>query len=125
MDRCQKSEYTSIFFNFGIHPFSFGKKNYIIIQIKSILDPLLVQISNSRVSLKLQYPAVKMADAPAEITRPMKYPYTFSAKVAQFPFKHYIKNQWIWRYYLVAVGCCIPVFYKISKLGNYNCIMQG
>ncbi|CAO1443187.1 unnamed protein product [Diamesa serratosioi] len=59
-----------------------------------------------------------MADAPAEVGRPMRYPYTFSAKLAQFPFKHYIKNQWIWRYYFIAVGCCIPVFYKISKLAN-------
>ncbi|KAH8391259.1 hypothetical protein KR215_009714 [Drosophila sulfurigaster] len=55
--------------------------------------------------------------------RPMKYPYTFSAKLAQFPIKHYIKNQWIWRYYFIAVVACVPVFYKISKLGKY-CIFS-
>uniref|UniRef100_T1H6C2 Uncharacterized protein n=1 Tax=Megaselia scalaris TaxID=36166 RepID=T1H6C2_MEGSC len=55
----------------------------------------------------------KMADAPA---RPMKFPYTFSAKIAQFPIKHYFNNQWIWKYYFFAVGLSIPVFYKISKL---------
>ncbi|CAD7085172.1 unnamed protein product [Hermetia illucens] len=48
----------------------------------------------------------------------MKFPYTFSAKVAQFPFRYYIQNQWIWRYYLIACGVCLPVFYKISKLSN-------
>jgi hypothetical protein len=52
--------------------------------------------------------------------RPMKFPYTFSAKIAQFPYKHYINNQWIWKYYLLSVGLCIPVFYKISKLGNLH-----
>jgi len=52
--------------------------------------------------------------------RPMRYPYTFSAKIAQFPIKHYIKNQWIWRYYFIAAVACVPVFYKISKLGAFN-----
>ena len=60
--------------------------------------------------------ADKVVEKPAG--RPMKYPYTFSAKLAQFPLKFYIKNQWIWRYYFVAVAVCIPVFYKISKLAN-------
>ncbi|XP_016988168.1 uncharacterized protein LOC108050802 [Drosophila rhopaloa] len=50
--------------------------------------------------------------------RPMRYPYTFSAKIAQFPIKHYIKNQWIWRYYFIAAVACVPVFYKISRLAN-------
>ena len=48
----------------------------------------------------------------------MKFPYTFSAQVAQFPIQHYFKNQWIWRYYFVAFGLSIPLFYKISKLGE-------
>jgi hypothetical protein len=61
-----------------------------------------------------------MAEAPAEIPgRPMKYPYTFSAKIAQFPLKYHIKNNWIWRYYLIAVGVSIPIFYKIDRLGKY------
>lgn len=60
--------------------------------------------------------ADKVVEKPAG--NPMKYPYTFSAKIAQFPLKHYIKNQWIWRYYFLAFGLSIPVFYKISKLGK-------
>ena len=60
-----------------------------------------------------------MSDAAAKPAgRPMRYPYSFSAKIAQFPFKHYIKNQWIWIYYFISVAACIPVFYKISKLAN-------
>jgi hypothetical protein len=50
--------------------------------------------------------------------RPMKYPYTFSAKIAQFPLKYYFQNQWIWRYYFIAVAVCAPVFYSISRLGK-------
>ncbi|XP_073818111.1 reduction of Rh1 [Musca autumnalis] len=61
-----------------------------------------------------------MADKVVEkpVGNPMKFPYTFSAKIAQFPLKHYIKNQWIWRYYFLAFGLSLPVFYKISKLAN-------
>lgn len=51
-------------------------------------------------------------------SRQMKVPYTFAAKIAQFPLKHYLKNQWIWKYYIIAVVCCIPVFYKIGKMSN-------
>lgn len=50
--------------------------------------------------------------------RPMKYPYTFSAKIAQFPIKYYFQNQWIWRYYFFSLVVCAPVFYSISKLGK-------
>ncbi|KAJ3637760.1 hypothetical protein MTP99_001192 [Tenebrio molitor] len=59
-----------------------------------------------------------MADRIAKPSRPMKYPYTFTAKIAQFPFKFYIKNNWMWRYYPIAVVLCIPVFNSISKLAN-------
>lgn len=62
-----------------------------------------------------------MSDGAAaeKVGRPMKFPYTFSAKLAQFPYKHYFSNQWIWKYYAISVVLCIPVFYKISKLCKY------
>ncbi|VEN36646.1 unnamed protein product [Callosobruchus maculatus] len=53
-----------------------------------------------------------------QVSRPMKFPYTFSAKLAQFPWKFYFQNQWIWKYYAVAVVCCIPIFKSISNLAN-------
>ena len=58
-----------------------------------------------------------MADAPAP-GRPMKFPYTFSAKIAQFPIKFYFQKQWIWRYYFIALVASLPVFYKIDRLGK-------
>ncbi|KAJ8926064.1 hypothetical protein NQ315_009919 [Exocentrus adspersus] len=63
---------------------------------------------------------VKIAtmDQPQKVSRPMKFPYTFSAKIAQFPFKFYLKNQWIWRYYAISVVVCLPVFKAISNLAN-------
>merc|ERR1711887_147911 len=42
--------------------------------------------------------------------RAMKYPYTMGAKIAQFPFGYYIKNQWMFKYYLIGVGMSIPIF---------------
>lgn len=52
--------------------------------------------------------------------RPMKYPYTMGAKIAQFPFVYH------WRYMLVskAAVCSflfgIPVFYKLQQLCKFN-----
>ncbi|XP_076268471.1 uncharacterized protein LOC143201355 isoform X2 [Rhynchophorus ferrugineus] len=51
-------------------------------------------------------------------SRPMKYPYTFSAKIAQFPFKHYFTHQWTWRYYGLGIIVCLPIFKAISNLAN-------
>lgn len=41
-----------------------------------------------------------MADKAEVPARPMKFPYTISAKIAQFPWKFYVSNNWIYRYYL-------------------------
>uniref|UniRef100_A0A182NHL3 Uncharacterized protein n=1 Tax=Anopheles dirus TaxID=7168 RepID=A0A182NHL3_9DIPT len=50
--------------------------------------------------------------------RAMKYPYTYAAKIAQFPLQHYCRNQWIWRFYFIAFGLSLPLFYKLHKLAN-------
>ncbi|KAL0121193.1 hypothetical protein PUN28_008697 [Cardiocondyla obscurior] len=51
-----------------------------------------------------------------EPVRHMKYPYTFAAKIAQFPYKYYYKHSWFFRYYLVGVLASVPLFYKLQKL---------
>lgn len=50
--------------------------------------------------------------------RPMKYPYTFSAKLVQFPWVFYIKKNWIWQYYFLAVGVCVPIFNFCENLSK-------
>ncbi|KAI8424740.1 hypothetical protein MSG28_006691 [Choristoneura fumiferana] len=60
--------------------------------------------------------AVTMSDAAPG--RPMKFPYTISAKIAQFPFKYYVSNQWIWKYWMAGIVISVPIFYKIHKLAN-------
>lgn len=60
-----------------------------------------------------------MSEGASAPGRPMKFPYTLSAKIAQFPFKHYFNNQWIWRYGAISCLICLPIFYKISKLGKF------
>merc|ERR1712168_1145441 len=42
--------------------------------------------------------------------RAMKYPYTLGAKIAQFPFGYYVKNQWVFKYYLFGIAASIPIF---------------
>lgn len=59
--------------------------------------------------------AVKAQGSPG---RPMKFPYTFSAKVAHFPWKFYVKNNWIWRYYVYAFVVCIPMFSYFTGMAN-------
>nr|CAD7413094.1 unnamed protein product [Timema cristinae] len=59
---------------------------------------------------------LQMSDKP--VGRPMKFPYTFTAKLVQFPLKFYIQNNWIWRYYIFGIAGSLPVFYYISKLSN-------
>ncbi|XP_066249689.1 uncharacterized protein roh [Euwallacea similis] len=58
-----------------------------------------------------------MSDAPTP-ARPMKFPYTFSAKLAQFPYKFYFNNNWVVKYYCFALVLTIPIFRSISKLSN-------
>ncbi|KAI4495861.1 hypothetical protein M0802_008267 [Mischocyttarus mexicanus] len=48
--------------------------------------------------------------------RPMVFPYTMSAQIAQFPFKHYYKHSWLFRYWFIAIAVCSPLFWKLQKL---------
>lgn len=50
--------------------------------------------------------------------RPMKYPYTLSAKIAQFPFMRYYNHPrgWILKYWVAATVICMPFFYYVQKL---------
>ncbi|CAH1115127.1 unnamed protein product [Psylliodes chrysocephalus] len=50
--------------------------------------------------------------------KPMKFPYTFTAKLVQFPFRHYVKHNWIWRYYIFGLALSTPVFWYINGLAN-------
>ncbi|RVE45767.1 hypothetical protein evm_000602 [Chilo suppressalis] len=50
--------------------------------------------------------------------RHMKFPYTLSAKIAQFPFLHYTKHNFIWMYYPVGILVSSYFFFKIHLLSN-------
>ncbi|KAF0290961.1 hypothetical protein FJT64_010873 [Amphibalanus amphitrite] len=47
--------------------------------------------------------------------RPMKYPYTLSAKIAQFPWGLYWKNAWVFRYGAFASAITFPIFVMIQN----------
>lgn len=40
----------------------------------------------------------------------MKYPYTLTAKIAMFPWKHHMSKSWIYKYYAIGVVASLPVF---------------
>jgi len=52
----------------------------------------------------------------------MKYPYTLTAKLAMFPWKHHISSSWMYRYYAIGVVASLPIFVwlngKINSPGN-------
>lgn len=49
---------------------------------------------------------------------PMKFPYTFSAKIAHFPWMFYFNNNWIAKYYVIAILCSVPLFAYLSALSK-------
>ncbi|XP_028030367.1 uncharacterized protein LOC114243173 [Bombyx mandarina] len=50
--------------------------------------------------------------------RHMKYPYTLSAKIAQFPLFYYMKNNIIWMYYPLGILTGFYFFMKIHVVVN-------
>lgn len=52
----------------------------------------------------------------------MKFPYTYSAKIAQFPYKFYFQNSWLARYWVFGMIAVFPFFYKVHKAGKLNVI---
>ncbi|XP_012266202.2 uncharacterized protein LOC105691943 [Athalia rosae] len=59
-----------------------------------------------------------MSSEAVQPRRPMKFPYTFSAKIAQFPYAHYFNNQWLYRYFCYGTLLAIPVFWKLQKMSK-------
>ncbi|CAG9809325.1 unnamed protein product [Chironomus riparius] len=57
-------------------------------------------------------------EAPKPVGRPMRFPYTWSAKIAQFPLKWYVNSNPLWKYYFLGVIVALPVFYKVDRLSN-------
>ncbi|CAH0556058.1 unnamed protein product [Brassicogethes aeneus] len=48
--------------------------------------------------------------------RPMKFPYTFTAKIVQMPWKFHYDTNWYYKYYVFGVIGSIPVFAYLMKL---------
>jgi len=50
--------------------------------------------------------------------RQMKYPYTLTAQIRQFPFKYYYNNQIYFRYWLYGIAISFPIFVWIGSKVN-------
>lgn len=59
-----------------------------------------------------------MADAPKPPGRPMKYPYTYTAKIARFPYKFYFQNSWLFRYWCYSLVATFPLIVFLHKAGK-------
>lgn len=62
-------------------------------------------------------------EAAKPVGRPMRFPYTWSAKIAQFPLKWYVNSNPLWKYYFLGVIVALPVFYKVDRLCKYSLII--
>lgn len=49
----------------------------------------------------------------------MIFPYTYTSKIVQFPFKLHFKNHWMFPWFMGAAVMVSPIFYLIQKAGNY------
>ncbi|CAM1331550.1 Uncharacterised protein g10610 [Pycnogonum litorale] len=50
--------------------------------------------------------------------RPMKYPYTMSAKIMQFPFRALYRNHWLYRWMIPGTVATFGLVYYIQCLVN-------
>lgn len=53
-----------------------------------------------------------------KLSRKMVFPYTFTAKVIQFPYKLHFKQHWMYPWFVGAIFVMSPIFYQIQKAGN-------
>lgn len=60
-----------------------------------------------------------MADAAKDTFRRMEYPYTWTAKVVNFPWKFYFTKQWLWKTLPFGLLITSPLFYKISQASKF------
>lgn len=58
-----------------------------------------------------------MADGD-KLSRKMIFPYTFTAKFVQFPYKMHFKHHWMFPWFVGACLLISPMFYQIQKAGN-------
>lgn len=57
--------------------------------------------------------------------RPMKFPYTFTAKLMQFPYRFYVEKCWVFKYWCISVVLCLPLFYKLERLCEFLAGLDG
>lgn len=50
--------------------------------------------------------------------RQMKFPYTTTAQLRQFPYKYYFEKSWFFRYGFYAMFVSMPVFWMLQKMSN-------
>lgn len=53
-----------------------------------------------------------------KLSRKMIFPYTFTSKILQFPFKLHYKNHWMFPWFIRATILVSPIFYFIQKAAN-------
>ncbi|XP_050538314.1 uncharacterized protein LOC126903849 [Daktulosphaira vitifoliae] len=53
-----------------------------------------------------------------KLSRKMVFPYTFTAKIVQFPHKLHFKHHWMYPWFIGAAILSMPLFYKIQQAAN-------
>ncbi|KAF6215097.1 hypothetical protein GE061_009846 [Apolygus lucorum] len=94
-----------------------NKKKY---TLKDRIDDIktgFAEISKNMKDKKAQKKTVQSdgSGKQAMSSRRMIYPYTYSAKIAQFPYRFYFDNCWFFKYTVYATVVCIPAFLFLGK----------
>ncbi|XP_050544212.1 uncharacterized protein LOC126907155 isoform X2 [Daktulosphaira vitifoliae] len=53
-----------------------------------------------------------------KLSRKMVFPYTFTAKIVQFPHKLHFQHHWMYPWFIGAAILSMPLFYKIQQAAN-------
>lgn len=88
---------------------------------KSKSDNIIIvysSVSKHTHTAKIQRDKCSTTTMAVKLSRKMIFPYTFTAKIVQFPFILHFKHHWMFPWLVGATIVVMPVFYKLQEMSN-------
>ncbi|XP_022694623.1 uncharacterized protein LOC111263624 [Varroa jacobsoni] len=76
----------------------------------------MFQGARAIVTRALVLQAGRQASTSSGNSRRMVYPYTWTAKISQFPYKFHYDNIWFFRYFILGYLASVYVYWRIQRL---------